>query len=211
MVNISTDAKTVTVSDDFTRLQAQYATVNFTNSPAKTNAGNTAYPSCPANTGSFLASTTLPPTPNSKLCDCVTQTFSCLFTPQTNNYTAIVGALLDFGCSQLGTAGGNCNIIGSNGQNGTYGSLSGCDPSAFLFIPVVCFIALIFHVATKLSYVMSSIYEASNRNTLAVCCSLIALSSMVTSLPSVTSMGTQRSIHQRRHHGQQQKLPPSNA
>ncbi|KAF9519802.1 carbohydrate-binding module family 43 protein [Hydnum rufescens UP504] len=146
MVNISTDGKTVTVSDDFTRLQTQYATVNFTNSPTKADAGTTSYPSCPADTTTFLASTTLPPTPNSKLCDCVAQSFSCLFTPQTSNYTAIIGSLLDFGCSQLGSSGGNCDIIASNGQNGTYGSLSGCDPP------------------TKLSYVMSSIYESSNRD-----------------------------------------------
>jgi 1,3-beta-glucanosyltransferase GAS1 len=171
MVNISTDGKTVTVSDDFTRLQAQYATVNFTNSPTKANAGTTSYPTCPADTATFLPSTTLPPTPNSKLCDCVAQSFSCLFTPQTSNYTAVIGSLLDYGCSQLGSSGGNCDIIASNGQNGTYGSLSGCDPSTFLFVaPVLlCTHLQNLQIATKLSYVMSSIYEASNRDAQSVC------------------------------------------
>lgn len=55
MVNISSDAKTVTLLDDFNRLQRQHATVNFTNSPSRNDAGTTSFPQCPANTPAFLA------------------------------------------------------------------------------------------------------------------------------------------------------------
>ncbi|KAF8344164.1 glycoside hydrolase family 72 protein [Cantharellus anzutake] len=145
MVNISSDAKTVIVSDDFNRLKSQYALVNFTDNPTKSNAGTTNYSQCPAETPNFLASTKLPDTPNTNLCDCVLKSFSCLFTPQTPNYTYIVGDLLNYGCSQLGSLGGSCDTIASNGETGVYGSLAECDPTI------------------KLSYVLSSYYEAYNR------------------------------------------------
>ncbi|KAF8807668.1 glycoside hydrolase family 72 protein [Phlegmacium glaucopus] len=146
MVTISADGSTITPSGDFTRLQAEYSTVNFTNSPTQSAAGAAVYPSCPASSAAFDASTTLPPTPNDPACSCLEKNLSCQFTPTTNNFTAIVGQLLDVGCSFLAQAGGSCNDIGGNGSTGVYGRISGCDPS------------------TKLSYVMSQYYEATNRN-----------------------------------------------
>jgi len=130
MVNISTDGKTVTTGDDFARLKQQYNNVSFIESPNSGGAGSTSYPTCAAPTADFLASNTLPPTPNTNVCNCVDQTFSCLFTPQTPNYTAVIGDLLNYGCSQLGKSGGNCDVIAADGGAGTYGPLSGCDPSA---------------------------------------------------------------------------------
>lgn len=129
MVNISTDAKSVTTGDDFGRLVAQYNNVTFIQDPSASGAGSTSFPACAPPTDSFLASNTLPPTPNAGLCNCVQSTFSCLFTPQTPNYTAIIGDLLNYGCSQLGQNGGSCDTIGGNGASGTYGALSACDPS----------------------------------------------------------------------------------
>lgn len=135
MVNISSNGTNVVVSDDFNRLKSQYALVNFTNSPQKSNSNASNYPQCPVETSSFLASTQLPPTPNTNMCDCLETTFSCLFTPETTNYTYLIGPLLNYGCSQLGRLGGSCNTIASNGQTGTYGSLAECDPSeSFLLL-----------------------------------------------------------------------------
>lgn len=159
MVNISTDAKTVTTGDDFSRLAAQYSNVTFIENPSSSGAGSTSFPSCAAPTDNFLATNTLPPTPNSDLCNCIATSFSCLFTPQTTNYTAIVGELLDYGCSQLGQNGANCDAIGSNGQTGVYGTLSACDPSTsvnlqmvfgFLADPALTFISY----STLLRYVV---------------------------------------------------------
>lgn len=129
MVTISTDGKTVTTSDDFVQLQKQYNQVTPPNTPVKASAPAAAYPSCPTANTTFVASTTLPPTPNEPACNCLQSTLSCRFTPATNNYTEIVGQLLDTACSLVGEKGGSCDDIGGNGQTGVYGRLSGCDPS----------------------------------------------------------------------------------
>lgn len=135
MVTISADGTTVTTSDDFDRLVTQYNQVSPPNTPAQSSAPATTYPSCPTANSTFVASTTLPPTPNEAACDCLLSTLSCRFTPATNNYTDIVGSLLDTACSLVGQNGGTCDDIASNGQTGVYGRLSGCDPSKF-FSPV---------------------------------------------------------------------------
>jgi len=146
MVTISTDAKTVTTSNDFTSLKTQYNNATGPNTPAMGSAPASAYPSCPTTNTTFVASTNIPATPNDAACNCLLSTLSCRFTPATNNYTAIVGQLLDTACSLVGQKGGNCDDIGGNGQTGVYGRLSGCDPTI------------------KLSYVMSNYYQLNNRN-----------------------------------------------
>ncbi|KAH8100479.1 Glucanosyltransferase-domain-containing protein [Cristinia sonorae] len=146
MVEISADNKTVTTSADFDRLKAQYALVTFPTTPSKSSAGSTTYPSCPTTNSTWLASTTLPPTPNSAACACLESILSCQFTPQTDDSSKIVGPLLDQACGLLGQSGGSCDQIGGDGATGKYGVVSFCDPS------------------TKLSFVMSEFYEATNKN-----------------------------------------------
>lgn len=131
MVTISSDGSTVTTSDDFTRLAAQYGNATGPTSPSQSSAGTTSYPSCPSQNSTFLASTTLPPTPNEAACDCLESTLTCQFTPHTANYTDIVGVLIDTACGLLGQNGGSCDAIGGNGSSGVYGAVSGCDPSEF--------------------------------------------------------------------------------
>lgn len=167
MVTISTDGKTVTTSPDFTLLQAQYGNVTAPTTPSQSAAGSTSYPACPAETADFLASTTLPPTPDSSACNCLANILSCRFTPATSNTTAILGSLLDTACSLIGQKGLNCNDIGGNGSTGTYGRVSACDP------------------ATKLSFVMSEFYEASNRD--AQACSFGGNGTVNTAAPSSVS------------------------
>jgi hypothetical protein len=146
MVNISSDQSTVQTSDDFNRLKQHYTQVSPPNSPAQSSAGAATYPSCPTTNTTWVASNTLPPTPNLAACDCLESVLSCRFTPATTNYSVIVGDLLNVGCSLLGQQGGSCDDIGGNGQSGTYGRISGCDPTV------------------KLSYVMSQFFEINNRN-----------------------------------------------
>jgi hypothetical protein len=146
MVNISADQTTVTTGSDFTALAQQYNAATPPNTPDRTSAGTTSYPNCPAQNATFLASTTLPPTPNDAACQCLERTLSCQFTPQTSDFTAIVGDLLNTGCGLLGSSGGNCNDIAGNGATGSYGRVSYCDPS------------------TKLSFVFTEYYQANNRN-----------------------------------------------
>ncbi|KAG6332809.1 hypothetical protein ID866_6281 [Astraeus odoratus] len=146
MVNISSDGTTVTTGQDFDNLKTEYGQAEPPNSPSQSSAGSTSYPSCPAQNSTFLASTQLPPTPSLSACTCLENNLGCQFTPTTSNYTAIVGALLDYGCSLLGQAGGTCNDISGNGTTGQYGLVSQCDPTVML------------------SYVMSEYYGATNDN-----------------------------------------------
>lgn len=146
MVNISADGSTVTTSDDFNRLQAQYSQVSPPNSPAQSAAPASTYPSCPTTNSSWVASNTLPPTPNLAACNCLENALSCQFTPPTSNFSDIAGSLINVGCSLLGQQGGSCADIGGDGQTGVYGRVSACDPTV------------------KTSYVMSQYYELNNRN-----------------------------------------------
>lgn len=126
MVNISSDGSTVTTSDDFNRLKTQYGQISPPNSPSAS--GTSAFPACPTQNSTWLASSALPPTPNDAVCSCLESTFACSFAPQTSNTSAIVGSLLDEACGLLGSNGGNCNAIAADGAAGTYGAVSFCDP-----------------------------------------------------------------------------------
>jgi len=146
MVTISSDGSSVTTSDDFDRLKTQYGLATPPNSPAQSSASDSTYPACPATSASFPASDKLPPTPNNVDCSCLYKTLSCQFTPQTSNYSAIVGELIGTACGLLSQQSGSCADIGADGETGVYGRVSGCDPTI------------------KLSFVMSQFYEANNRN-----------------------------------------------
>jgi hypothetical protein len=131
MVTISPDGSTVTTSQDYDNLQAQYSSVTPPTTPSQTDAGATVYPACPAEEANLEASTSLPPTPNDAACNCLEQSLSCQFTPKTSNVTAVVGPLIDTTCGLLAATGGNCNDISSNGTAGTYGHVSSCSASKF--------------------------------------------------------------------------------
>ncbi|KZS93238.1 hypothetical protein SISNIDRAFT_454383 [Sistotremastrum niveocremeum HHB9708] len=147
LVNISSDGSTATPNSDFNNLQQQFANVTFNNTPSESSAGSTSFPSCPQPNAAFLASTTLPPTPNDELCACVANSsFSCVFTPQTTNTTAIIGELIGIACGLLANQGSNCDVISASGSSGTYGELSFCDPG------------------TQLSWAMTAFYELNGRN-----------------------------------------------
>ncbi|QRV76455.1 beta-1,3-glucanosyltransferase [Ceratobasidium sp. AG-Ba] len=148
--------ETVTTNADFTRLQNSYASASPSNSPSESSVTQLSFPSCPTqgdgttSTGAatqWLGSTTLPPTPQQSVCDCLSDTaFSCTASRQAANSPLILGALLDYGCSLLGEHGMNCNEISENGATGTYGKYS----------------------LTKLNYVLTTWYQSQNR-ALAAC------------------------------------------
>ncbi|EGO29676.1 glycoside hydrolase family 72 protein [Serpula lacrymans var. lacrymans S7.9] len=166
MVTINAD-DTVTTSQDFTNLKTEYAAASPPNTPTQSNAGSATYPSCPAQNATFLASTSLPQTPNLAACTCLESTLSCSFTPQVSNTSAIVGTLLNYACSALGSSGGNCDAIAANGTSGTYGVVSACDPSIML------------------SYVMNEYYYANGAS--AQACSFSGNGTVNAAAPSGTS------------------------
>ena len=128
MITLSSDQSTVTPNTDFDNLKTMYTQVSFINNPAQSSAPSASYPSCPQENTTFLASTILPSTPSDSACQCLESNLSCQFNPQTSNTSGIIGSLLDTACSLLGTAGGSCDPISGNGQTGTYGIVSSCDP-----------------------------------------------------------------------------------
>jgi len=150
MVTVNADG-TVTLGADFTNLKTAYSQVAFVDVPTLANAPAAAYPACPQDNANFLASTKLPPTPSDSACQCMENNLSCQFHPQTADTTAILGPLIDGACALLGGKGGNCNAITGNGQAGTYGLASQCDPTI------------------QASFAMSEWYEANGHN--AVACS----------------------------------------
>ncbi|GBE78403.1 1,3-beta-glucanosyltransferase gel4 [Sparassis crispa] len=145
IVNITANGSVATTAD-FTRLVTQYGEISPPNSPSQSSAGSSSYPACPQQNSTFLASTTIPSTPNDAACSCLENELSCQFTPQTSNTSTIIGNLINEACGLLAAQGGNCNDIASNGSTGVYGRVSGCNPSV------------------ELSYIMSEFYEATNRN-----------------------------------------------
>ncbi|VDB90218.1 unnamed protein product [Peniophora sp. CBMAI 1063] len=144
MVNV-TDS-TVTTGQDYDNLKTAYAAAKPQNSPTQSSAPSASYESCPSSSGTWLASNSLPPTPNDAACSCLDSVVSCLFTPKVDNTSAIVGELFNTACQLLGGQGSNCDAISSNGTTGTYGAVSGCDAD------------------TMLSFVMTQWYELSGRN-----------------------------------------------
>lgn len=144
MVTISDDGNSVQTSADFTNLVTAYKAVNMSNTPSQSNAPAASYPSCPTANSTFLASSSLPPTPNQSACSCLEKASPCQFKPPSNNPTVVaadVGVLLDYTCSLLGQNQLSCADINANGSSGMYGNASSCDPE------------------TKLSYVFSIWYQ----------------------------------------------------
>lgn len=167
---VTIDGSTVTKSDDFNRLVTQYGQASPPNSPSRDSTSDSSYPACPSQNSSFLASSTLPPTPNDPACNCLESNLACTFSPPSgSNSTAISvinGQLLGTACGLLSTSGGNCNDISSNGTTGTYGRVSFCDAGGCLFPSGISDIELTscFSTAEKLSYVMSLYYQSQSRN-----------------------------------------------
>jgi hypothetical protein len=131
MVTISSDGNSVQTSTDFNNLVAAYKAVSPSNSPSQSSAPQASYPGCPAQNDTFLASSTLPPTPNPSACSCLERAAPCQFKAGSANpdvVAANVGTLLDYTCSLLGQNQLSCVDINANGSAGVYGNASSCDP-----------------------------------------------------------------------------------
>jgi 1,3-beta-glucanosyltransferase GAS1 len=127
MATVSGDGKTVTTSTEFDNFKAQLAKVSPPTSPSKSDAPAETYAACPAQSTNFLASSTLPPTPNDSACACLAKTVSCQYTPvNPANASDTIGLFLDFGCTHSDGAY-DCSGIAADGAAGKYGLVSSCD------------------------------------------------------------------------------------
>lgn len=81
---------------DYTNLAAVLANVTLAQTPAQKSVSNAAPPACPPKTADFNASTTLPPTPNKVICDCLEKSaFACTRTERAANSPVIIGSLIE--------------------------------------------------------------------------------------------------------------------
>jgi hypothetical protein len=133
IVTLSSDGRTVTTTTEFDNLRTQYGGVTLINTPSRASVPASSYSSCPGTIGGITVSSSLPPTPNDAACRCLKTTLSCQFTPATSNYSAVVGDLINNGCSMLGQVSLSCSELGGNGSTGVYGRVSDCDPSMFRY------------------------------------------------------------------------------
>ncbi|KAF9429828.1 1,3-beta-glucanosyltransferase gas1 [Podila epigama] len=90
---------------------------------------------CPLNTPAWEATSVLPPTPSSSVCDCMLSSLTCIASAQALASTEHVGDLLNTVCGMT-----SCDDIATNGKTGVYGKYSFCNS------------------AQKLSYVFNSYY-----------------------------------------------------
>jgi hypothetical protein len=89
--------RSVETSDDFTRLAAQLSNITSTpNTPAQSSVTVTDGVCPTVENSTFQASTTLPPTPNEAVCNCVySNSLTCVVKESTASQPIIVGALLE--------------------------------------------------------------------------------------------------------------------
>ncbi|OAL38787.1 hypothetical protein AYO20_01993 [Fonsecaea nubica] len=120
LVTVSGDS--VSTLADFNALSTQIAQID----PTGVNANdytptNTAAASCPSVGDDWQASSSLPPTPNQELCECMFNALTC----RPNNVpTDEIGDLFGVVC---GLADGVCDGIAANATTGDYGAYSMCN------------------------------------------------------------------------------------
>ncbi|KAJ1029688.1 hypothetical protein NDA13_002931 [Ustilago tritici] len=143
LVNVNADQ--LTTRADWSALRSELAntTSALTGALAGVNA-EPAYATCRGGISQFPASTTLPPTPNTQLCNCLEQNaYSCILNAASFNSPNIIGTLTGQACSYLGQRGGSCAPILADGATGTYGNYSFCSSGQ------------------RMEWVMSEYYEAT--------------------------------------------------
>ncbi|KAJ1952454.1 1 3-beta-glucanosyltransferase gel4 [Linderina pennispora] len=88
--------------------------------------------SCPSvgMSNSWMASSTLPPTPNNATCACMMKTLSCVSkdtlaptdSDKLTTWSSTVGDIFSYVCASI-----DCSAINGNGTTGKYGNYAGCD------------------------------------------------------------------------------------
>jgi 1,3-beta-glucanosyltransferase GAS1 len=127
---------------DYTALSRQLALISPTQVASSAYTPSNSAPSCPSPTqGVWDAATSLPPTPNEELCDCVLPSLQCIAKPNlpATNISSLFGLI-------CGTLHQDCSGINANGTYpGQYGAFSPCDATV------------------KLSWLMNEYYISQNK------------------------------------------------
>jgi len=121
LVNVQN--KVATKLQDYINLQTAMASISPSGVQASAYTPTNSARACPATGADWSASTTLPPTPDNDLCNCMVSSLSCVVADSVTDDA--YGALFGTACGGLGTNG--CNGINGNGTTGSYGAYSNCE------------------------------------------------------------------------------------
>lgn len=138
---VSLKGNTASKLPDFTALKDQLAKAKPTPTAMSLyKATNTVAQACPATGVAWAAASSLPPTANSELCDCMVQSLSCV----ANSGLSGKETATLFG-SVCGLDKNACNGIAKNGTTGVYGAYSMCSATQ------------------QLSFAMDQYYKTQNK------------------------------------------------
>ncbi|CAR21776.1 KLTH0B09834p [Lachancea thermotolerans CBS 6340] len=134
LVSVSGDK--VSTLSDYSYYSEEIKSVSPTSVNSKTYTVSNATLSCPATNSNWKAATSLPPTPNQQVCECMSGSLSCVVADDVDEDD--YQDLFDYVCGVI-----SCDGITASGSNGTYGSYSFCDAKS------------------KLSFVLNKYYESN--------------------------------------------------
>jgi len=112
----------VTKLGDFNNLKSQISRVKPQGvTMSSFTPSNTLPRDCPVVNQFWKASSTLPPTPNESLCQCMVKSLGCVAKSSVSDKA--IRDLFNIVCGQ---ANSDCSAITANGTSGTYGAFSMC-------------------------------------------------------------------------------------
>ena len=132
----------VSLLPDYTAFSSQINQVSPTAVQSSTYTPSNSAPTCPSPTAEvWLAATSLPPTPNEGLCNCVPPSLGCV--AKSNLAATNVSDLFGYICGDLAV---DCSGINANGTSpGQYGAFSPCNSTV------------------KLSWLMNKYYDSQSK------------------------------------------------
>lgn len=139
---VSVSGNSVSTMDDFKYLSSELATVSPSIRKASDQTESTSTIACPATSQkNWAAATSLPPTPDADICDCLSDSSSCVLSDDVDedDYGKLFGTL----CGEMQDT---CKAINSNGTSGVYGSFAACSPKQ------------------QLSYLINEYYNANGQD-----------------------------------------------
>lgn len=121
-IDSSGDVKTLS---DFNNLKSQLAEIDPSYATADSASTSASVTTCPTVGADWAAATILPPTPDELVCNCMTDSLTCVVADSvdSDNYAD----LFSYVCGEI-----DCDGVNGNGTTGDYGAYSGCNAKAKL-------------------------------------------------------------------------------
>ncbi|AAS54140.2 AGL351Wp [Eremothecium gossypii ATCC 10895] len=136
----------VSTNDDYNNLKTALATISPSSANKDSYTASSGSVACPTTGSNWQAATSLPPSPQKDVCDCIKSALRCVISPDVDqkDYSELFGYL----CSEADV---DCSDISADGTTGNYGAFSFCDDE------------------TKLSYLLNKYYQEKGRSSSSAC------------------------------------------